>query len=147
MVLVYSRCSIKPRCYSGSYHFIIEYVFFHFLFRPLGFRGSRSHGGHLFQRRFFPPVSESRRQGLGTLVKGLEATRKIGVLCNSWGQRPDWGDRVQSGLRIRTNLGPRSVSCSPVEPDSLGSDPCCWLDIQKGPCRGSQPHSSSESIL
>ena len=63
MVLVYSRCSVKASCYSGSYHFIIEYVFFYFLFRPLGFRGSRSHGGHLFQRRFFLPVSESRRQG------------------------------------------------------------------------------------
>lgn len=91
--------------------------------------------------------SQTDRDPLVTSVKGLEATRKIGVLCNSWGQRSDWGDRVQSGLRIGTNLGPRSVSCSPVEPDSLGSDPCCWLGIQKGPCHGSKPHSSSESIL
>ena len=142
MVLVYSRCPIKASCCSASYHFIIEYVFFHFLFRPLGFKGLRSHRGRLSREGSSHQFqSQGDRGPLGASIKGLEATRKVGVLCTSWGQRSDWGDGVQSGLRIRTNLGPRSVSHSPVEPDSLDSDPCCWPGIQKGPCHGSQPHS------
>ena len=100
MVLVYSRCPIKASCYSASYHFIIEYVFFHFLSRPLGFKGLRSHRGRLSQRRFFPPVSESRRRVLWELPsRGWRPPGKLGfsVLAGVRGQIGVMGFSLGSG--------------------------------------------------